>query len=346
MWYLYIRTNRSKKHGMPTTPGTTPPPTNGATWWPQTRTTTTNERTRDGTGAPLARSTAAAVETTTTWKSSRATRTPTRTPTSPTATAVPQAATARTHDTGSEPPCPVSSSKPEPQSHRAKMASVQNCIHLPLHFRFVRVSWATKQKLFNPSWTFSIWLKPAFPSAYTRFIVSAWEKGTFRHETLQWLCFHMLICLLIFCFLSIVLQRAGFTSTKQPFNFKTNDWLVLKSKYSVKLAMAENQRVVKGVYRIPENWTRSSVSLYVIIASMLPDRMLPLSLVHNLSRHRMMLWSLPISRPPRKWLTNWNISITQHKPTASCLFLQKWNLKYHDLGVFQSLEILGGGIST
>ncbi len=127
---------------------------------------------------------------------------------------------------------------------------------------------------------------------------------------------------------------------------KPNDWLVLKSKYSVKLAMAENQRVVKGVYRIPENWTRSSVSLYVIIASMLPDRMLPLSLVHNLSRHRMMLWSLPISRPPRKWLTNWNISITQHKPTASCLFLQKWNLKYHDLGVFQSLEILGGGIST
>lgn len=34
---------------------------------------------------------------------------------------------------------------------------------------------------------------------------------------------------------------------------KPNDWLLLKSKYSVKLAMAENQRVVKGVNRIPEN---------------------------------------------------------------------------------------------
>jgi len=62
-----------------------------------------------------------------------------------------------------------------------------------------------------------------------------------------------------------------------------NDWLALKSKYSVKLAIAENRMVSKGVCRIPENRIRSSVSLYVIIASMLPDRMLPLSLVHNLS---------------------------------------------------------------
>ncbi len=34
-------------------------------------------------------------------------------------------------------PNPVSSSKPEPQSHRANMASVQNCIHLPLHFHLL-----------------------------------------------------------------------------------------------------------------------------------------------------------------------------------------------------------------
>lgn len=88
-----------------------------------------------------------------------------------------------------------------------------------------------------------------------------------------------------FSFCLFCCKKAGFPSSKQPFNFKMelNDWLALKSKYSVKLAIAENQRVSKGVCRIPENRIRSSVSLYVIIASMLPDRMLPLSLVHNLS---------------------------------------------------------------
>lgn len=57
-----------------------------------------------------------------------------------------------------------------------------------------------------------------------------------------------------FCFVDSVAQ--GQVLLLLPSNHltsKRNDWLVLKSKYSVKLAIAENQRVVKGVYRIPEN---------------------------------------------------------------------------------------------
>lgn len=54
--------------------------------------------------------------------------------------------------------------------------------------------------------------------------------------------------LLDFSFGLFCCKKAGFPSTKQPFNFEMelNDWLALKSKYSVKLAIAENQRVYTG----------------------------------------------------------------------------------------------------
>lgn len=90
--------SRAKECDRATTRETIPPPMNGVTWWRQTKTTTTSERTRDATACPRAHSTAESSRTPT-----RTTRTLIRMHTSHIAIEVHRAAIAMTPGTGFEP---------------------------------------------------------------------------------------------------------------------------------------------------------------------------------------------------------------------------------------------------